>query len=122
MIDTQKPEIQFALNAVREAGLIVRQIQLESDFDSLTKGDLSPVTVADFTSQALVSRRLQQTFSTDILVGEEDASDLRSRRIISGDRKDEALWLKLVDPQETEGERFSVYEEHQAATARATFT
>ncbi|MDA0333848.1 MAG: DUF362 domain-containing protein [bacterium] len=40
-----------------------------------------------------------------------DPSNLGSRRQLSGDRKDSALWLKLVDPEETEGERYESYEE-----------
>jgi hypothetical protein len=40
-----------------------------------------------------------------------------SRRDLSGRKKDRALWLKLVDPDETEGERFSVYDECLAALA-----
>jgi uncharacterized protein (DUF362 family) len=40
-----------------------------------------------------------------------DPHHLGSRRILSGDRKDSALWLKKVDPDEAEGERFGVYEE-----------
>jgi len=39
-----------------------------------------------------------------------DPSDLGSRRQLSGTKKDSALWLKLVDPDEHEGEKFSVYE------------
>ena len=35
---------------------------------------------------------------------------LGSRRDLSGDKKDSALWLKFVDPDETEGEHFEVYE------------
>ena len=38
-----------------------------------------------------------------------DPSNLGSRRQLSGERKDSALWLKLVDPEEYEGERFQVY-------------
>jgi hypothetical protein len=30
---------------------------------------------------------------------------------LSGKRKDSALWLKLVDPDEVEGETFDAYEE-----------
>ncbi len=41
----------------------------------------------------------------------EDPSRLGSRRQLSGDKKDSALWLKLVDPEETEGERYGAYEE-----------
>ena len=36
---------------------------------------------------------------------------LDSRRVLSGEKKDRALWLKLVDPEEKEGERFEVYED-----------
>lgn len=41
----------------------------------------------------------------------EDPRNLGSRRQLSGERKDSALWLKLVDPEETEGESFEAYEE-----------
>ena len=40
-----------------------------------------------------------------------DPSNLGSRRQLSGERKDSALWLKYVDPDEWEGERYEVYEE-----------
>ncbi|HOT90944.1 MAG TPA: DUF362 domain-containing protein [Anaerolineae bacterium] len=34
----------------------------------------------------------------------------QSRRVLSGDRPDQAMWLKYVDPDEAEGEHFEVYE------------
>jgi uncharacterized protein (DUF362 family) len=38
-------------------------------------------------------------------------SDLRqSRRKLAGDRPDQAMWLKYVDPDEAEGEHYSVYD------------
>ena len=40
-----------------------------------------------------------------------DPSNLGSRRDLSGGKKDRALWLKLVDPDDVEGEHFEVYEE-----------
>ena len=40
-----------------------------------------------------------------------DPSNLGSRRKLSGDNKDSALWLKYVDPEEGEGERFERYNE-----------
>ncbi|NLD44831.1 MAG: DUF362 domain-containing protein [Chloroflexi bacterium] len=40
-----------------------------------------------------------------------DADWHRSRREIAGARPDSALWLKWVDPEEREGERYEVYEE-----------
>ena len=39
-----------------------------------------------------------------------DPFGLVSRRQLSGSRKDRALWLKLVDPEEIEGVHFEVYE------------
>ena len=39
-----------------------------------------------------------------------DPSGLRSRRQLSGSKPDQAMWLKLVDTEEVEGERFEVYE------------
>jgi 3'(2'), 5'-bisphosphate nucleotidase len=45
--------------------------------DALEKGDRSPVTVADFGSQALVCQRLTTAFPEDRIVAEEDATDLR---------------------------------------------
>ncbi len=77
MIKLDTAEIRFALKAARQAALLVKDIQAEMVSDSLTKGDRSPVTVADFASQALVSHLLQSTFPFDPLVGEEDSSSLQ---------------------------------------------
>ena len=71
------PEAQFAIEAVREASLLARRIQREMVSGSLTKDDRSPVTVADFAVQALVSRRLAENFPTAALVGEEQADALQ---------------------------------------------
>ena len=38
-------------------------------------------------------------------------SDLKgSRRVLAGNQPDQAMWLKLVDPEEREGEHYEVYE------------
>ena len=38
-------------------------------------------------------------------------SDLQeSRRVLAGDKPEQAMWLKYVDPEEAEGEHFEVYE------------
>jgi 3'(2'), 5'-bisphosphate nucleotidase len=76
MLDLKQPELNFAIEAVREASLMVRQIQAALVSPALTKGDRSPVTVADFTSQALIGRRLAEHFPQAALVAEEDASAL----------------------------------------------
>jgi uncharacterized protein (DUF362 family) len=46
-----------------------------------------------------------------------DPANLGSRRKLSGDAKDQAMWLKLVDPEETESEQFEVYTDQLAGFA-----
>jgi 3'(2'), 5'-bisphosphate nucleotidase len=75
MLDS--PEAQFAIAAVREASLLARRVQREMVTGALTKDDRSPVTVADFAVQALVSRRLAENFPGSTLIGEENAEALR---------------------------------------------
>lgn len=72
------PEAKFAINAVREAGQLVRSVQAEMVTDALTKGDKSPVTVGDFAAQAVVAKRLADALPGAQLVGEEKADVLRS--------------------------------------------
>lgn len=75
---TLTPEVRFALDAARQASLLVREIQAEMVTPALTKSDRSPVTVADFASQALVASLLAEAFPNDPLVGEEGAEALRT--------------------------------------------
>lgn len=79
MIDiTQTPELEFALEAVRQAALLVKTVQAEMVSPALTKDDRSPVTIADFASQAAVARLLQHSYPGDILVAEEDSAALHT--------------------------------------------
>ena len=77
MLNLNRPESKFAVDIVRQASQLVKQVQAEMVSPALTKDDRSPVTVADFASQALVGRALIETFPDQPLVGEEDASELR---------------------------------------------
>lgn len=70
-------EAAVALAAVREAGLLCRAVQAEIDPGALSKSDRSPVTVADFGSQALVCRHLLTAFPDVPVVAEENADMLR---------------------------------------------
>ncbi|MBU0741562.1 3'(2'),5'-bisphosphate nucleotidase [bacterium] len=70
-------ELRTALAAVREAGLLCRAVQAELNPGVLQKQDRSPVTVADFGSQALICRALAESFPADPVIGEEDAAALR---------------------------------------------
>ncbi len=77
MIDIHVPEINFVIQAVRQASQLAAKIQSELVTSNIVKEDRSPVTVADFASQAIVAHRLNQTFPNDALVAEEDATALR---------------------------------------------
>lgn len=50
----------------------------------------------------------------------DESSDQRvSRRILAGDRREQALWMKYVDPEEAEGEHFGVYDDALAVSLAA---
>jgi 3'(2'), 5'-bisphosphate nucleotidase len=66
-----------AIDAVREAGLLCREVQALIDRGSLEKKDKSPVTVADFGSQALICSTLIDTLGPVPIIGEEDSAALR---------------------------------------------
>jgi 3'(2'), 5'-bisphosphate nucleotidase len=72
------PEARFAIDAVREAALLVRRVQREMVTAALSKDDRSPVTVADFVAQAVVSHRLGEFSPSATLIGEERADALRN--------------------------------------------
>ena len=71
-------ELSAALAAVRGAALVCRAVQERLiTRDTLEKRDKSPVTVADFASQAIVCRQLERAFPRDAVVGEEGSAELR---------------------------------------------
>lgn len=74
----ERPETRFAVAAVREACAVIRSVQRGLVTQALTKSDRSPVTVADYAAQAVIARRLESERPEDVLVGEEDAGDLRA--------------------------------------------
>ncbi len=67
-----------AVEAVRRASVVCRAVQAKLvDSSTLEKKDKSPVTVADFASQAVVCAILAEHFGGDSVVGEEDSQELR---------------------------------------------
>ncbi len=78
--------LEAALHAVALACRVCRAVQSRrGDIVSASKDDKSPVTVADFASQAVVAHTLKQALGKVTLVGEEDSAMLRER-IGAGDR------------------------------------
>ena len=86
-------ELQLAKSAVHEACKITRKVfaqlvqQADKSKSSITKDDKSPVTVADYASQAVINAILLKHNSSYKIVGEEDTSLLR---------EDEGLQRQIV--------------------------
>jgi 3'(2'), 5'-bisphosphate nucleotidase len=70
-------EAAFALLAVRRAAELCRTIQGEMVTPAISKSDHSPVTVADYASQAVIAKLLLEHYPEDVLVAEEDSRALR---------------------------------------------
>ncbi len=70
-------EKQVAIQAALAAAKLCEQVRREIALEALEKNDRSPVTVADYGSQAVVCQTLAETFPDDPVVGEEDATALR---------------------------------------------
>lgn len=87
-----------AIKAVQMAASVCRSIQTNLAQDSaIIKKDLSPVTVADFCSQAIILYFLKQTFPNDEAAAEEDASELMK----PGQKKNRlevCKWVRSVIP------------------------
>lgn len=73
-------EVEAALLAVRRAARLCSGVQstLKQAEETAQKADDSPVTVADFAAQALVSWSLKQAYPQHSLIAEEDACLLRT--------------------------------------------
>ncbi|MEE2983690.1 MAG: 3'(2'),5'-bisphosphate nucleotidase [Pseudomonadota bacterium] len=75
-----KEQLDVALDAVIAACRVTRYVQRELDqIGQHTKRDQSPVTVADYASQAVIAARMASVFGAFSLVAEEDADALRAR-------------------------------------------
>ncbi|PSO47627.1 MAG: 3'(2'),5'-bisphosphate nucleotidase [Cyanobacteria bacterium SW_9_44_58] len=73
-------EVEVGVEAVLSAAKLCQSVRANIP-DSIEKEDRSPVTIADFGSQAVICRALAQAFPNDPVVGEEDAAALRSSKM-----------------------------------------
>lgn len=73
-------ERDVALQAVRKAAVLCQAVQSEIDPSVLEKEDRSPVTVADFGSQALICNALREAFPDDPVIAEEDSTALKANQ------------------------------------------
>ncbi|QQE10744.1 3'(2'),5'-bisphosphate nucleotidase [Planctomycetota bacterium] len=71
-------EFEVAVAAVQAAKTVCKRVQKELvDEHAMDKKDKSPVTVADFASQAIICGVLNESFEGIAIVGEEDSADLQ---------------------------------------------
>jgi 3'-phosphoadenosine 5'-phosphosulfate (PAPS) 3'-phosphatase len=77
-------ERAVAIAAVTLAAQLCETVRREMVPEAMEKSDKSPVTVADYGSQAIICQALAAAFPNDPVVGEEDATDLKQPEM--GDR------------------------------------
>ncbi|KAK6225570.1 hypothetical protein QIS74_01617 [Colletotrichum tabaci] len=104
-------ELATAIAAIQHAARLSRRVLVASDKGVVTKEDLSPVTVADFAIQALLTSTLHAAFPDDKFVGEESAADLRENpklcesvwallQQVAGEKEDDSLCKLPASPEE----------------------
>ncbi len=71
-------ELQVALEASAKAARLCERVQASMSGQSIEKKDKSPVTIADFGSQAIIAKALRDAFPDVPLIAEEDSSALRT--------------------------------------------
>ncbi len=73
-----KREREIAIQAAIQATKVCRAVQKNiKSAGTTSKQDNSPVTIADFASQAIINLQLNKHFPNDLIIGEEDSSKLR---------------------------------------------
>ncbi|KAH9900454.1 carbohydrate phosphatase [Xylariomycetidae sp. FL2044] len=75
-------ELQVAIGAIQSAAKLSQSVISAEDKGVVEKDDLSPVTVADFAIQALLTATVHHAFPDDKFVGEESAAELRSNQVL----------------------------------------
>ncbi len=70
--------INAALQAIRMASSLCQKVREDlAGGASIQKSDRTPVTIADYGSQAIICKIIQDAFPDDIIVAEEDSAELR---------------------------------------------
>jgi 3'(2'), 5'-bisphosphate nucleotidase len=76
-MDRRTRDVEFATGLIRDCAGLARRVQLATVVSAVMKDDRSPVTVADFSVQALAARRLGLHDPETPLLAEESAGLLR---------------------------------------------
>ncbi len=77
-MDQNSREVMTGLQAVIEASSLCQRIRADLvGGESILKSDRSPVTIADYGSQAIICKLIRERFPHDTIVAEEDSKELR---------------------------------------------
>ena len=81
----RRDDALVALSAVRKACRVANQLQpsTNKDISTVTKTDLSPVTVGDFAVQAMVLDQLHVAFPKDSFIAEESSTSLEEDVVLA---------------------------------------
>jgi 3'(2'), 5'-bisphosphate nucleotidase len=79
IMDENSLEVLTAIRAVKMASSLCEKVGKDLiGKESLLKSDRSPVTVADYGSQAILCKLIKEKFPEDVIVAEEDSSELKN--------------------------------------------
>jgi len=77
-MDQNSTAVVTAIQAVIKASALCQKIRLDLvGGESILKSDRSPVTIADYGSQAVICKLIRERFPNDTIVAEEDSKELR---------------------------------------------
>ncbi len=77
-MDEYSLEVVTAIRALTMASAFCQKIGSDlTGKESILKSDRSPVTIADYGSQAIICKFIKETFPRDTIVAEEDSTELR---------------------------------------------
>ncbi len=72
------PEVVTAIQAAIKASALCQRIRMDLvGGESILKSDRSPVSIADYGSQAIICKLIRERFPNDTIVAEEDSKELR---------------------------------------------
>ena len=77
-MDQNSPEVVTAVQAAVKASALCEKIRKDlAGQESILKKDKTPVTIADYGSQAIICKLIRERFPIDTIVAEEDSKELR---------------------------------------------
>jgi 3'(2'), 5'-bisphosphate nucleotidase len=77
-MDQNSPEVVTAVQVAVQASALCEKIRKDlAKQESILKKDRSPVTIADYGSQAIICKMIRERFPDDTIVAEEDSKELR---------------------------------------------